>query len=734
MKKDKIKGHREFYFATQSEEERDVWITTIELLKTIAVHDDFQSSFGAKLIIPLKVEDPVVNLFDKKPSLNLTQRAKTGNEKDIKMSTAQRRQTIRNMGLNILNAQQSSHKNEQDLKERIKVVFNCLFTHLTCHIMDHSFRSKKEHGRGLAQTPKVFTQTNIIESIEEKFAFLKDVEPDKNNMDQLGTIRSNSMIIPGAIEPRKRVELKDFKLTIKGMGEEQGIPMAKIKEEKSEDEELGKIENEKASRAEAKLEKNKKSEENDKIEKHDESNISPEVSPERKVSVNELEEDEEVDESIAHSDNDDKNEKIQVNSSFKQRNSIKKGIPIFPGNQRDKKFAKEDFTSKETWEDNKESSTSKVGKANSMEALFDWKKENLKRKSSILTTASIKNQSKKTGSQHKLYRPPVEKEKYNQYKEMLFVVPLFDSPLISENNEIATVTRVILKQKPKDISIAQLQRTPKNIGSLRKVEEVEQNISHNKTALLAEVQKFVLEKLLSQTDRVKKNPQSKIDKHKLLGSTVKVRKSSNENMQSKYQPYKTNYKEPVHTPSPVTSKILGKTDIKKDLTGKKEDESIGTLSLSSYVDENENLHLSEVENKLIGEDFADDNRCVEVLKEEIVPDNFNPNEDKIEEEEKLDPNNENFQDEVTNQKYGYVIRKVQSIGGDIFELHEDILVTVEKVNEDDNIATCTFNKMTGLFPLDAIRIGSAIKSNKEQIKQPKEVSLTFQENAKIFGE
>ncbi len=71
LKKAEFQDHREFYFTANSEEERDEWITTIELLKAVAVHQGFQAAFGADLKIPGKSKEspPVMGIFDKARSL-----------------------------------------------------------------------------------------------------------------------------------------------------------------------------------------------------------------------------------------------------------------------------------------------------------------------------------------------------------------------------------------------------------------------------------------------------------------------------------------------------------------------------------------------------------------------------------------------------------------------------------------------------------------------------------------
>ncbi len=53
VKKDKPKGYREFSFGANSSDDRDEWITTLELLKAKAIHKDFQERF-CKIQLPLQ--------------------------------------------------------------------------------------------------------------------------------------------------------------------------------------------------------------------------------------------------------------------------------------------------------------------------------------------------------------------------------------------------------------------------------------------------------------------------------------------------------------------------------------------------------------------------------------------------------------------------------------------------------------------------------------------------------
>jgi len=66
---------------------------------------------------------------------------------------------------------------------------------------------------------------------------------------------------------------------------------------------------------------------------------------------------------------------------------------------------------------------------------------------------------------------------------------------------------------------------------------------------------------------------------------------------------------------------------------------------------------------------------------------------------------------VNNKKYGFVTSTVASLGGDIFQLKEDSVVIVEKVDYEDNIVTCAYKGMKGLFPLASIVIGNEMKEH-----------------------
>ena len=192
MKKDIVKEHREFYFAANSEEERDEWITTIELQKAVAVNKNFQNSFGAKVGGPR--EDPIVNLFDKKLSLSLTAPALKSNagSPESKLSPKQRRETIRGLGLNMNSLNQNSpHRKEQDLKEKIKVMFNYMFCHFTGHLMEHAFKSKRDDRRELTKTPKILVECDLLGNIEKKFPILTDMQPERSSFFSGGS--SNSL-------------------------------------------------------------------------------------------------------------------------------------------------------------------------------------------------------------------------------------------------------------------------------------------------------------------------------------------------------------------------------------------------------------------------------------------------------------------------------------------------------------------------------------------------------------
>ena len=73
MKKDQIKGYREFTFIAPNEELRDSWITSIEFLKTVSVHRFFQSQYS-KVMLPIKIDEIHKDIYDINFSINSGQK------------------------------------------------------------------------------------------------------------------------------------------------------------------------------------------------------------------------------------------------------------------------------------------------------------------------------------------------------------------------------------------------------------------------------------------------------------------------------------------------------------------------------------------------------------------------------------------------------------------------------------------------------------------------------------
>eukprot|EP01022_Parablepharisma_sp_SALTPOND_P013263 TRINITY_DN1760_c0_g1_i1.p4 TRINITY_DN1760_c0_g1~~TRINITY_DN1760_c0_g1_i1.p4 ORF type:complete len:556 (+),score=68.23 TRINITY_DN1760_c0_g1_i1:9141-10808(+) len=80
--------------------------------------------------------------------------------------------------------------------------------------------------------------------------------------------------------------------------------------------------------------------------------------------------------------------------------------------------------------------------------------------------------------------------------------------------------------------------------------------------------------------------------------------------------------------------------------------------------------------------------------------------------EKFDKSPKKFvSPEAQSRKYGLVTKDTASLGGDVFELKESSMVVVEKVDYEDNIVTCSYKDLRGIFPLDAIRIGNTVSDS-----------------------
>lgn len=99
VKKDKQKGSRDFIFIANSDEQKDKWITSIELLKTICVHRNFQSQY-TKVLLPVKNEDDSSDIYDIK--FSLVPSLKAGNA---------------NLDKSVLNSRRDSIKRKSSVKD-----------------------------------------------------------------------------------------------------------------------------------------------------------------------------------------------------------------------------------------------------------------------------------------------------------------------------------------------------------------------------------------------------------------------------------------------------------------------------------------------------------------------------------------------------------------------------------------------------------------------------------------
>ncbi len=707
VKKDISKRHREFYFAAPTEEERDEWITTIEFLKTIAVHRSFQSTFGTKLSIPLHFDDPVVNLFDRKLPLSTAQPAKaTAGEKESKvLSTVQRRQTMKTLGLMLSGMQgQTSHKQEQDLKESIKGMFNYMFVHLAGHMMEHSFRAKDEYRRNLSQTPRIVEQNHVIEAIEARAPELAvgSVSPT-----------SGSEVVSG-IPSTVSVDRKRLNAALafrEGTGDQ--LLMAKIKEEKVEDDETSKSKTELTlvQRQSDRHESTSSAKESERAKK----DSLPEARPEEEEEVKGV-----VDESVVDSEGEDPEK--SVNASHPSVVMAKE--PPIVRAHRERRSLAEGVTSPshETVDENKSQSRSQSRQQ--LERKFSAGASQIIRKSilearkfSLLTTSSV--------TQSRLMPPPAKtkedltagtvkdatgtgdsaanlltiqlKPKYDEPKETRWAsFDPTDAQFQSQSNDIASVMRIDLRQRWKDNSSSIQMQQMRSARSLAKSGREEQkslgkNKSEEAARIMAEVQRFVLRKFFPQSARMRKQSPSDYDTNtNKFGCTIRV--SS------------------VGTLG--RDRIFDKSSSPRGEGRKEED----TLSLTEYRD--------------LSQTAMDQMDASERDYGEPKPlDTVSPGEDPV-------PNQEENSPRESEKKYGFVVRAVQSLGGDIYELKENTLVTVEKVNEEDNIATCAYKGQVGLFPLDAIKIGSAVKNSSmiargEEKRRKMSLSLREGEDSKI---
>jgi hypothetical protein len=69
--------------------------------------------------------------------------------------------------------------------------------------------------------------------------------------------------------------------------------------------------------------------------------------------------------------------------------------------------------------------------------------------------------------------------------------------------------------------------------------------------------------------------------------------------------------------------------------------------------------------------------------------------------------------DTDSKQTALVVEKTKSRGGDIFELEPGSLIIIEKIMKAAGIAKCSFNGLSGLFPLSCLKIGVNSKKTME---------------------
>ena len=167
VKKDVSKDYRVFYFAASTEEEREEWITTIELLKANAVHKTFQDTY-CKISFPVIQESNKSKAFNKIPlPLALKQTVSIATYEDRK--TARRPTSFGKPSM--LKASTSTsftplERNEYDYKEKAKTLFNYSLVHFISYLTQHSLG--KMNDKPFCLLPDLAKSTDILSLIERK--------------------------------------------------------------------------------------------------------------------------------------------------------------------------------------------------------------------------------------------------------------------------------------------------------------------------------------------------------------------------------------------------------------------------------------------------------------------------------------------------------------------------------------------------------------------------------------
>jgi len=751
IKKDISKRHREFYFAAASEEERDEWITTVEFLKAIAVHRSFQSSFGVKLTIPLKIEDPVLNLFDRKLSLSITQAVKSPNEKESKMSSVQRRLTVKSLSTISQQMQnQLSHKAERDLKESMKAMFNYMFVHLTGHLMEHSFNAKQEYRRNLHQTPRIVEQSHVLEAIETKYPILMELRQDNPSFlagEFIGnSLRGSFMInseqrksgpkeaILDAKKVNRKMSIEPVNMEASGqiasvLAKSDGINASKTFIKKHETSTFLKG----AETFAANLAQNEQiiieSAMHPKVLTQNTEILKTEIdignfnNQSSQPPSAKKPDSPEIDQSVVQSESDESDESSK-NNDKKFEVKPTKSVPSIKNEENNKKEIKRNSVEVQ----NSEEPLHPIPTGQRLSVPTELGRKSIEEPSKILAFSStgalipkikidcppteeknlefIENhdirqnheiQEKYESFENKNNHGSKIHKKYNESKEAAFSGFEEGHTILSSNNEIASIMRVTIKRHANDISIVQLQKKQKNINEANKAYSAQKTITEERrkskkslrdaSRIMAEVQKFVLQKFFPQTTK---------HQHKPIFDESNSRKIQ--------YPFA---RPSISAIAPAATMRIH--SMFKEPEEKKEnsvDDSAETLTLTEYNDNNKSGY-NQTDTEIASSYYENNNKEDDVYIEggSAIVEDIQPQRTKIE------------------RRFGYVIKKTQSIGGDVFELKENTLVIVEKINEEDSIATVSLHDLIGLFPLDAIKLGNLVTNEEgEDLKEKGELA------------
>lgn len=188
VKKDVPQQHRRFYFAVQSAEERDEWITTIDMLRAAAIQSNFKSVFGIDLRMFGKKEEP----------------------QTMKVISKHIGSTKRTNKDHIMNA-----KANESLKANVKGMFNYALAHLVGHMIEHAYGNPRK----ISQTPLLVGQLGVLRSIEKKCTASN--EPRHIHANEF--VESTVVQAVPNIEEHKEVQEFSARADEQKSGEESGI-------------------------------------------------------------------------------------------------------------------------------------------------------------------------------------------------------------------------------------------------------------------------------------------------------------------------------------------------------------------------------------------------------------------------------------------------------------------------------------------------------------------------------